>query len=159
MVIIALWIGFTWGNKSAVAPEMPTGEEATTEQVATTTIPTPAVVRPTKTTTTVMPKTTTTPTITPVMTKDGAYVVSYTNTGFSPKTLTIKLGKSVHFVNNSSKAMSITTTTTQNQVQSELNQGKTVGQGGTYDFTFLTAGTWVYMNRNAQTDFGTIIVE
>jgi plastocyanin len=93
------------------------------------------------------------------MTKDGAYIVSYTNAGFSPKTVTIKVGKAVHFVNNSSKAMSVTTTTTQNQVQSELNQGKTVGQGGTYDFTFTAPGTWVYMNRNAQTDYGTIIVQ
>ena len=88
------------------------------------------------------------------MTKDGSYLVSYTSRGFSPATLTIKAGKSVHFVNNSNKAMSLTTTSVDNQIQSEFNQSKTVGQGGTFDFTFMSAGTWGYMNRNNPSDQG-----
>lgn len=158
-VIAVLWIGFTWGNKDAVAPGVIVSdtEGQSSGDVVSAVVGAPVVSKPV--TTAVSPKPVASTPSLPAMTKDGAYIVSYTNSGFSPKSLTIKTGKSVHFVNNSAKAMSIVTTTTQNQVQSELNQGKTVGQGGTYDFTFLAPGTWVYMNRNAQSDFATIIVE
>lgn len=162
VAVIALWVILSLGHKSVVAPAIPVPTQS--EQLSATTT-SPAVVE-TKTTATTQrtttvstPKTTTSTYYTPAMTKDGSYIVSYTNSGFVPKTLTIQKGRSVHFVNNSSKAMSITTTTTQNQVQLELNQGKTVGFGGTYDFTFLSSGTWVYMNRNVQTDYASIIVE
>lgn len=154
VVLVALWAGFTWGNKSVVAPEAPVANNGVDQTVTTTPVVKAPVV---KVTTPVAPKTVVQSA--PAMTKDGSYVVSYTSAGFSPKTLTIKLGKSVHFVNNSTKAMSVTTTTQQNQAQSELNQSKSVGQGGTYDFTFVTPGTWVYMNRNTPADYATIIVE
>lgn len=95
----------------------------------------------------------------PVMTKSGEYLVSYLNSGFSPKTLTIKRGKAVHFVNNSSKAMSLTAVDQNSQIYRELNQEQSVGRGGYYNFTFLTAGTWEYMNRDNKTDRGTIIVQ
>lgn len=154
VVLVAILIGFFFGKESAVAPQEPVNgasEQATTTPTVTT--------APSKTTTTTTaPKTTTTGAAT--ILKDGSYLVTYTNTGFSPKTLTIKKGKSVHFVNNSSKAMSLTTTdTTNSQVYAEFNQGKTVGKGGSYDFTFLSSGTWGYMNRNNQVDRGTVIVQ
>lgn len=153
-IVLAVWVGFFFGKKSARAPETPINE-ATEQTVATTT---PAAKAPVKKTTTA-----TTPTavktVAPTLTKDGSYLVSYSNSGFSPKTITIKVGKSVHFVNNSNKAMSLTTTDIDNQQHSEFNQGKTVGQGGTYDFSFMSAGTWGYMNRNNQSDRGTIIVQ
>lgn len=156
VVLIVLVFGFTWGNKKVIAPEAPVNN---IEQVLIPTVPVTQVVSVSKPITSVIKPVTTATQSLPTMTKGGAYIVSYTNDGFVPKNLTIKVGKSVHFVNNSSKAMSITTTTTQNQIQSEFNQGKTVGQGGSYDFTFLATGSWVYMNRNAKTDFATIIVE
>lgn len=149
-ITLAVWAGFFFGKKAVNAPENPINgfiEQATTTPVSITT----------KTATTVAPKTTT-PSA-PRMTKDGSYLVYYTNHGFSPSTLTVKVGKSVHFVNSGSKAMSLTTTSVDNQVQSEFNQGKTVGQGGSYDFTFLSAGTWNYTNRNNSSDRGTIIVK
>ena len=157
VIALAIWIGFSWGKKSAQAPEAPVNNVV--EQAATTS--TSAVAKKT-TTTTVAPKTTTTApktSVAPTLTKDGSYLVSYTGSGFSPRTITIKAGKSVHFVNNSSKAMSLTTTDVDNQAHLEFNQGKTVGQGGVYDFTFMSAGTWGYMNRNNQADRGTIIVQ
>lgn len=156
VIIIAVWIGFSMGKKSAEAPEVPLNDTTVVPETKTTVSTVP--VKKTTTTTTTAPKTTTTVS-SPIMTKDGSYLVSYTSRGFSPATLTIKKGMSVHFVNNSTKAMSLTTTTTDNQVQSEFNQGKTVGQGGTYDFTFMTAGSWYYMNRNNAADFGVIIVQ
>ena len=149
-VAFAIWIGFFFMNKAAVAPEAPVN--GGTEQATTT----PVSIAKTSGATDVSKTTTSAP----VILKDGSYLVSYTNRGFSPSTLTIKAGKSVHFVNNSSKAMSLTTTdTTNSQVFAEFNQGKTVGQGGFYDFTFLSVGTWGYMNRNNAIDKGTIIVQ
>ncbi len=147
-IVLAVWTGFFFGKKSAIAPDAPVN--GVVEQANTT----PASV--------VVPKKTTTAATTvtsPAMTKDGSYLVSYTSRGFSPATLTIKAGKSVHFVNNSNKAMSLTTTSVDNQIQSEFNQSKTVGQGGTFDFTFMSAGTWGYMNRNNPSDQGFIIVK
>ncbi len=150
-IALAIWIGFFFGKKAAVAPEQPVSSSVS--EVATTT----PVVQPAKKTTTtiVAPKTGSAGTLT----KDGSYYVSYTDSGFVPKSASIKSGKSVHFVNNSNKAMSIVTTVPDSQVFGELNQGKTVGRGGTYDFTFLSVGTWSYMNRNNQADRGTIIVQ
>lgn len=153
-IILAVGIGFLFGKKEAIAPPAPLNG---VDETATTTQSVAPVAKKTTTTDTVVK--------TPVSTqatilKDGSYLVSYTSTGFSPRTLTIKKGKSVHFVNNSNKAMSLATTdTTNSQIYSEFNQGKTVGRGGSYDFTFLTAGTWGYMNRNNQADHGTIIVQ
>ncbi len=155
VVLIASWVGFSFGKKSAVAPELE--EYSKTEIVATTTSPTTAT--PVKKTTVTATSNTATG-ASSVIAKDGSYLVYYTSSGFSPATLTIKKGKSVRFINTSNKAMSITTTDmTNSQVYSELNQSKTVGSGGTYDFTFLTAGTWGYTNRNNVADKGVVVVQ
>lgn len=104
-------------------------------------------------------KTTTVKTTTsPAIAKDGAYIISYENTGFKPKTLTIQVGKSVRFINNSSKAMLIYATDQKDRIYSSLNQSKTVGKGGIYNFMFTQTGVWSYYNYNNPTDTGIIIV-
>ena len=142
VIVVAVFAWFFFGRKAVVAPSTP---EAATSGVVTTSV-TKTGVRPPSTSA-------------PVLTKTGAYLVSYTGHGFSPAKLTIKRGKSVHFVNNSSKAMSLTAVDQMSQTYRELNQEQSVGRGGFYDFTFLAPGTWDYMNRNSQTNRGTIIVE
>ena len=154
VIIIAVLLGFFVGKKSAVAPV--TGDVVSTGVVMTEGTTTPPLLSPTK-------KSTVAPTpkkssSNAVVIENGAYVVSYTSYGFRPATLTISPGKSVHFVNNSNKAMSISSTDLNNNVYSGLNQSKTVGKGGTYDFTFVTAGNWTYINRNNPGDKGLIIV-
>lgn len=152
-VALALYGAFWFGKRAAIAPEAPVN--GATEQATTTS--TASASKVTKTTT---PKATgSTALNAPVMTKNGAYLVSYTDSGFVPAKLEIQKGKSVHFVNNSNKAMSLTTVDPNNQVFRELNQEKSVGRGGSYDFTFLTEGTWWYVNRNSQKELGTIIVK
>lgn len=150
VVVLALYGAFWMGKRAAIAPEgqgsIPNGLEQ-----ATTTAPTTTV----KVIKTTAPKTTSAP----AMTKDGAYIVSYTDRGFVPATIPIAKGKSVHFVNNSNKAMSVTSSNTEVQMYSELNQGKVVGRGGVYDFTFLYVGTWNYHNRNNPQDKGVIMVK
>lgn len=158
VVVLALCGGFLLGKRAAIAPEksenIPNGivEQATTTPVM------PIAKKTTQTTS----KTTTTSGTTstaPAMTKSGAYLISYTDSGFVPATLEIQNGKSVHFVNNSNKAMSLTTIDQNSQVFREFNQEGSVGRGGSYDFTFLTEGTWWYVNRNSQKELGTIIVK
>ena len=123
--------------------------ENLTNNVATTTPKTSAV----KST---APKSTVT---TPTISKDGYYLISYGATGFSPKVLTVTRGKSVRFTNNSSNAMRIVGADVNNPASQAINQSKTVGRGGTYDYTFNEAGTFNYMNYNKTIDQGTIVVK
>ena len=136
----------------------PSNKEASPVQEATTTgttatQPTGASKTTTPAKTTSVPKTTTA-----TMTKDGLYVIYYTNAGFSPATLRIVKGKGVRFINNSDKAMRIFADLKYDNVYSALNQSKTVGRGATYDFVFNEAGNWAYHNENNQNDRGTVIV-
>lgn len=163
---VALYAGFLFGQKSATAPTQDVATtDSTTPQainVATTSTAKPAVPKKTttKTTQTGTAKITTSVAVTaPTMTKDGSYIVYYTASGFTPPAIEIKVGKAVHFVNDSNKAMSITSMEPNIQSYGELNQGKTVGRGGTYDFMFLKAGAWKYMNRNNPLDTGVIVVK
>lgn len=163
VIVVAgiLYIAF-WSNKeSAIAPlgdfkiEVP--------GASTTTVPV-AKVPLKKSATTVQSKTPTKTTsvtvaVTPPVMPDGSYLVSYTASGFVPPVIEIKSGKSVHFVNNSNKAMSITSQEPNSQVYGELNQGKSVSREGFYDFTFLQIGTWKYTNRNNSIDTGVIVVK
>ncbi|HAT68829.1 MAG: hypothetical protein A2481_04380 [Candidatus Yonathbacteria bacterium RIFOXYC2_FULL_47_9] len=160
VVVLAVCGGFLLGKRSAIAPEDQMGiPNGVTEQEATTT-PVVPIVPTTKTTQTTTAKPASGATsIAPTMTKSGAYLVSYTDSGFVPAKIEIQKGKSVHFVNNSNKAMSLTTVDPNSQVFREFNQEGSVGRGGTYDFTFLTEGTWWYVNRNSQKELGTIIVK
>jgi plastocyanin len=148
VVVLAILGVMFFGNRSAVAPGAPEG--STTEVGTTTTEYVPGAVSSIKKTATPSAAT---------MTKSGAYIVSYTTSGFNPVAITLKRGKSVHFVNNSNKAMRISAVDQNSQVFHELSQEQSVGRGGTYDFTFLTAGNWYYMNRNNSADRGTIVVE
>lgn len=161
-ILIAVLVVLAWFlvyNNSAVAPVSP---ESAGTTVATTTVTT--VTTATTAPTTPVPvhaKATAKSTApsAPLMTKSGAYIVSYTNAGFIPAMITIKRGKSVHFVNNSSKAMSIMDVDQTSQLYRQLNQEQSVGRGGYYDFSFVNGGIWTYTNRNNRTDRGTIIVE
>lgn len=149
VVIVLVILGWLFLGNRASAPSGPEGvvtPVATTTGSVTTAGATKAGTRAT------------TPSA-PAMTKSGAYIVSYTSTGFSPATVTIKRGKSVHFVNNSNKAMSLTAVDQYSQIYREFNQEQSVGRSGFYDFTFVTGGIWVYTNRNYRADRGTIIVE
>lgn len=105
-------------------------------------------------TTTQTTKTVTTPTAIsqPTKVKVGsvwATVVYYTKSGFSPKTITIKKGDLVRFVNHSNLSMRIVSNTYQNApLYPGLDELKSVGYGKTFDFLFDRTGTWGYHNLN-----------
>ena len=92
------------------------------------------------------------------MTASGVYIIYYGTNGFSPASLTIPIGKSVHFVNNSSSAMLIVPVDKVNKPYSSLMQSKSVGKGGTFDYTFTSAGSYAYYNDNKDTHVGVITV-
>lgn len=152
VVVLAVAIGFFWGQKSAVAPGQ--GEEVI-DTSATEEAPLP-VVAPTKkpvTSTPTAPKGSTYP-----IAKDGSFVISYTGAGFTPSIITVSVGKSVKFVNNSDTQMSIASADVGGMGFTSLNQGSSVGRGGTF-YATLEIGTWHYMNRLNQAQRGTIVVK
>ncbi len=153
--VIVLLGGYLIFSKSSTpgTETVPAPATTTTSTVTTTATQTKSVPKTTTTKTTSVPKTTTS-----TITKDGLYVIYYTNKGFSPVTLQIKKGKGVRFINNSDKAMRIFADLKYDTVYSSLNESKTVGRGGTYDFVFNEPGNWAYHNENNQNDRGTVIV-
>ena len=154
--IIVILVGYLIFGKSST----PNSETVSVPGATTTGTTATTATQPTSAPkTTTGAKTTTAPKVTaPTMTKDGLYVIYYTNTGFSPATLRIVKGKGVRFINNSDKAMRIFADQKYDNLYSALNQSKTVGRGVTYDFVFNEAGNWAYHNENNQNDRGTVIV-
>lgn len=77
---------------------------------------------------------------------DGIYVVRYTDDGFVPSSIQIAKGKSIRFINQSSKGMRIFFEEQTDSGKKEYNQPETVGNGSTYTMSFVNGGLWVYYN-------------
>ncbi len=90
--------------------------------------------------------------------RDGVYVIQYTDTGFVPKTIQITKGKSVRFINMSTKGLRVFTDTVNDPKFVVLNESKTIGKGGTYTFSFDIEGLWAYHNENHASDHANIVV-
>lgn len=83
--------------------------------------------------------------------------VSYSDAGFSPATLTVKVGTAVEFKNQSTKQMWVASDphpTHTGYPSFDQRQG-----GNTYSFTFTEPGTYPYHNHLAPRDKGVVIVE
>lgn len=167
-VIIAAGVAFvvmrrsqsaTPADNSGVASSQST--DAAAPGVINLTTPEPATPEPAASTSTAVtanptPKTTTTTTTT----TQGTTKVSYTDTGFSPATVTIKAGSTVKFTNNSSQSMWVASDP--HPIHNGLagfDERASVEKGGTYSFTFSKAGTFGYHNHLNPSDTGTVIVE
>jgi plastocyanin len=102
-----------------------------------------------------------------------AYTVKLMNGSFSPATLTVPVGTTVTFVNQSSEDMWIASDdhpdhtdydgTTRDEHCAPGYAGATpldeCGTGNTYTFTFTKAGTWGYHNHADHDEKGTIVVQ
>ena len=101
-------------------------------------------------------------------------VVTYTNSGYSPSTLTIKKGETVTFKNQSSRSMwtaSGVHPTHRAYSNTSLDEHcpDTTGiafdackgflPGQSFSFTFNQVGTWKYHNHLSPSDTGAIVVE
>lgn len=119
-----------------------------TSQPATDTNTAPETSTPTQTTVTVSPEATT-----------GTQVL-VTDNGFDPKSVTIKVGETVTWTNNSASSV---------RVASEPHPLHTgypgfddlsgAAKGDTYPFTFTKKGTFGYHNHNNPSMKGTVVVE
>ncbi len=152
IVIAGGWYLLTRGPASA--PQT-TGTEGTTGQ-------TPAVTNTTTTTT----STTTTSVTAPGVT------VTYTSQGFSPKSITVPLGTTVTFVNQSGNQMWVASAphpTHQGYDGTTKDQHCVAGYSGAkpfdecsagtaFSFTFTKAGTWGYHNHSNHNMTGMVTV-
>ncbi|MCI0619534.1 hypothetical protein L0Y40_00655 [Candidatus Wolfebacteria bacterium] len=114
------------------------------------------------------------PTETPDEPEGESVTVMYTDEGFSPSPVTIKVGDTVTFVNTSSGAMWVASAMHPthmvysgtelaehcgDETDISFDQCESAGADGTYSFTFTKAGTWNYHNHVDSTDFGSVVVE
>ncbi len=86
-------------------------------------------------------------------------VVTYTDTGFAPSTVTVKKGTSVTFINGSSGGMWVASAVhPTHQLLPGFDHLKSVAKGGAYGYTFTKVGTWKYHNHVNPSDTGTVAV-
>lgn len=95
-------------------------------------------------------------------------VVTYTDSGYSPGTLRVKVGTTVIFKNESSRSMWTASAvhpthrsypTTGGCIGSTFDACKGIQPGGSWSFKFDVTGTWKYHNHLSPGDTGTIVVE
>jgi len=106
--------------------------------------------------------------------KLSAFQVIYTDSGFSPSPLTIKVGDTVAFTNQSSKDMwpaSAMHPTHKGYPGSDIQKCGTseeseifdacrgIPPGGSWSFKFVNAGSWNYHDHLNSSKFGKIVVE
>lgn len=89
----------------------------------------------------------------------GEGVVTYTDSGYVPATMTVKKGTAVTFRNESSGGMwTASATHPTHQLLPGFDQKKSVVKGGVYEYTFTKVGTWKYHNHVKPTDTAVVVV-
>ncbi len=86
-------------------------------------------------------------------------VITYSNSGFSPATLTVKGGSQVTIKNTSSETLQLDSNPhPQHTDDPELNVG-VISAGGSKTFTVTTTGSHGYHNHLDPSDTGMLVVE
>lgn len=89
----------------------------------------------------------------------GKTSVSYGADGFSPKSLTVKKGTSVRWINKGNGSMWVASAVhPTHQLLPGFDQLKSVGNAGAYEYTFDKVGTWKYHNHVNPSDTGSVVV-
>lgn len=83
--------------------------------------------------------------------------VVYTDEGFSPNMIKVKVGDTVSFVNDSSNEMWVASA--QHPTHEVLPEFDQLEEGGDYEYTFTEVGEWKYHNHLNPKDFGSVVVE
>lgn len=95
-------------------------------------------------------------------------IVTYTDTGYSPSSIKIKVGTTVTFKNESTQAMWTASAmhpthtvypTTGGCIGSTFDACKGIQPGESWSFKFDIAGSWKYHNHLNPSHFGTVVVE
>lgn len=88
------------------------------------------------------------------------YTISYSNSCFSPNTITITNGDTITFVNNSTRDMwPASDNHPSHTIYPEFDPGQSIAPGGSYPFTFTKSGTWGFHDHNKPNCDGTITVK
>lgn len=86
-------------------------------------------------------------------------VVAYTDTGYSPKEITVKKGTKVTFKNESASGMwTASGTHPTHQLLPGFDELKSVAKGGMYEYTFMKVGRWQFHNHVNATHEGVVTV-
>ena len=86
--------------------------------------------------------------------------VTYTDSGFSPSTLTIKKGETATFKNMTSGSMWVASSPHPAHTDyPEFDAKRGIAPGETYEFTFTKTGSWKYHNHVNLGKYGTIVVQ
>ncbi len=97
-----------------------------------------------------------------------AHVVAYTAAGYAPQRITIKVGETVTWKNQSTKAMwtasglhpsHLVYPTTGGCIGSTFDTCAGIQTGDSWSFRFDLIGSWNYHNHLYPSDFGMVIVE
>ncbi|MCC2630587.1 MAG: Plastocyanin [Candidatus Paceibacter sp.] len=86
--------------------------------------------------------------------------VTLTNAGYSPQSVTLNVGDSINFVNESDGKM--WTASGPHPVHTDypgFDEKSAADNGGSYSFTFTKVGTWKYHNHLNPAQFGTVTVQ
>jgi plastocyanin len=90
----------------------------------------------------------------------GEVVVSYTDSGYQPKEITVKKGTKVTFINESNAGMwTASGQHPTHQLLPGFDQLKSVNKNGTYVYAFEKVGTWKYHNHVSPDQTGIVIVK
>lgn len=96
----------------------------------------------------------------PIDTTAEVIVVTYSDSGFAPKEISVSVGQTVRFVNESSGNMWVASAVhPEHSILPEFDDKKAVSAGENYEFTFAKIGKWNYHNHIKPSATGTVIVE
>lgn len=82
--------------------------------------------------------------------------VEYTDSGFSPATLTIRVGATVQFINKTTRPMWVASNP--HPVHTDLPGFDSLSASSTYSYTFTKPGTWAYHNHLNPSSTGQVVV-
>lgn len=83
--------------------------------------------------------------------------ISYTDSGFSPATITVKAGSTVVFENQTAKSMWVASDP--HPIHTGYSKFDQRSSGDSYSFTFTEPGAYRYHNHLSPQDRGTVVVE
>ncbi len=87
-------------------------------------------------------------------------IISYTDSGFSPNKIIVRPGAVISFLNQSSRPMWVASDLhPSHKLLPGFDQLKSIGQQGSYNYTFIKSGSWGYHNHINPADGGVIGVK
>ena len=93
-------------------------------------------------------------------TTPGTVAIVYTDKGFLPATVNIKLGQKVRFFNQSGEKLWVIQEAKPSAANrlAEFDENNTIGKGQGWEFTFNHVGTFNYQNNSNPKMMGTVVV-